>query len=57
MKQFDINSKFLLHFGMDGPNVNLSFDEKLTQKLSEVDTSFLKLGSCSLHPFHSAFRR
>ena len=42
---------------MDGPNVNLSFKDKLTQKLSEVDTSFLKLGSCSLHPVHSAFQK
>ena len=56
VKQLDIDSKFLLHFGMDGPNVNLSFEDKLTQKLCEVDTSFLKLGSCSLHPVHSAFQ-
>ena len=42
---------------MDGPNVNLSFEDKLTQKLSEVDTSFLKLGSCSLHPVHTAFHK
>ena len=42
---------------MDGPNVNLSFEDKLTQKLSEVDASFLKLGSCSLHPVHSAFQK
>ena len=42
---------------MDGPNVNLSFEDKLTQKLSEVDTSFLKLGSCLLHPVHSAFQK
>ena len=57
VKQVDIDSKFLLHFGMDGPNVNLSFEDKLTQKLSEVDTSFLKLGSCPLHPVHSAFQK
>ena len=57
VKQLDIDSKFLLHFGMDGPNVNLSFEDKLTQKLSEVDISFLKLGSWSLHPVHSAFQK
>ena len=56
VKQLDIDSKFLLNFGMYGPNVNLSFEDKLTQKLPEVDTSFLKLGSCSLHPVHSAFQ-
>ena len=52
-----LDSKFLLYFGMDGPHINLSFENKLTQKLSEVDTSFLKLGSCSLQPFHSAFEK
>ena len=57
VKQLDIDSKFLLHFGMEGPNVNLPFEDKLTQKLSEVDTSFLNLGSCSLHPVHSAFQK
>ena len=57
VKQLDIDSKFLLHFGMDGPSVNLSFEDKLTQNLSEKDTSFLKLGSCSLHPVHSAFQK
>ena len=30
LKQLGIDSKFLLHFGMDGPNVNLSFEIKLT---------------------------
>ena len=57
VKQLDIDSKFLLHFGMDRPNVNLSFEDKLTQKLPEVDTSFLKLGTCSLHPVHPAFQK
>ena len=57
VRQLDIDSKFLLHFGMDGSNVNLSFEDKLMQKLSEVDTSFLKLGSCLLHPVHSAFQK
>ena len=42
---------------MEGPNINLSFEDKLTKKLSEVDTSFLKLGSCSLYPVSSAFQK
>ena len=42
VKQLDIDSKLLLH--------------KLTQKLSEMDKSFFKLGSGSLHPVHSAFQ-
>ena len=47
--------QFPVYFGMDGPNVNLSFEDKLMQKLFEVDRSFPILGSCSLHPVHSAF--
>ena len=57
VKQLNIDPKFLLHFGMDKPNIILAFEDKLTQKLSEVDTSFLKLASCSLHPVHSAFQK
>ena len=57
MKQLDIDSKVLLHFGMDGPNVNLSFEDKLTDQFSEVDTSFLKLGLCSIYPVHSTFQK
>ena len=57
VKQLDIGFKFLLHFRMDGPNVNFSSEEKFTQKLSEVYTSFHKLGLCLLHPVHSAFQK
>ena len=43
---------------MDGPHVNKCFQEKLLGDLEkELDTSFLKLGTCSLHPVHTAFRR
>ena len=42
---------------MDGPTVNLSFENKLAAKLTEMDTSFLRLGSCSMHPTHTAFRK
>ena len=43
---------------MDGPNVNLSFEKKLLTKLEEdMGTTFLKLGTCSLHPVHTAFRK
>ena len=30
LKQLDIDSNFVLHFGMNKPNVNLPFEEKLT---------------------------
>ena len=57
VKQLQLDSNFLLHLGMDGPNVNLSFEKKLAAKLQEINTSFLKIGSCSLHPVHGAFEK
>ena len=47
----------LLHLGMDGPNVNLAFEQKLKvhmQESSRVD--FLQIGTCSLHPVHTGFK-
>ena len=37
--------------------MNLSFESKLTTNLEEMDTTFLRIGSCSLHPTHTAFRK
>lgn len=57
IQNLDLDSNFLLHVGMDGPNVNLAFERKLQEHLqSQYDTSFLSLGTCSLHPVHTAFR-
>ena len=43
---------------MDGPNVNLVFEKKLSQYFEdELDSSFLSLGLCSFHPVHTAFRK
>ena len=42
---------------MDGPNVNFSFESKLATNLEEMDTTFLRIGSCSLHPTHTDFRK
>ena len=61
-KQFMLDNElvpnYLLHLGMDGPNVNLAFQEKLSKYLRDnLDKSFLNLGTCSLHPVHTAFRR
>ena len=39
----ELESVYLLHFGMDCPNVNL-FENKLSANLSEIDASFLKKG-------------
>ena len=56
VKQLDIDSKFHFHFGMDGPMLACHLRTDL-QNLSEVDTSFVKLGSCSLHPVLSVFQK
>ena len=50
--------KYLLHIGMDGPNVNLSFEKKLLVDFErKYSTKFLKLGSCSLHHVHNTYRK
>ena len=51
VKQLGLGSSYLLHFGMDGPNVNLFFENKLTQQLSEIghfipEISFLFPSEC-----------
>ena len=48
----------MLQIGMDGPNVNTKFERDLsTQIFNNYGVSFLKLGSCSLHVTHNAFRK
>ena len=42
---------------MDGPNVNLPFENKLESNLESINTSFLSIGTCSLHSIHTAFRK
>ena len=50
--------KYLLHIGMDGPNVNLSFEKKLPADFERKhSTNFLKLGSCSLHHVRNTFQK
>lgn len=51
-------SDLLLQIGMDGPNVNLKFEQDLSNKIQEeYGVSFLNIGSCSLHKTHNAFRK
>ena len=53
-----LNSAHLLHVGMDGPNVNKKFSSVLaTQIEEETGSKFLDLGTCCLHPVHTAFRK
>lgn len=43
--------------GMDGPNVNVSFHNKLVEQRKEMDLpNLLDLGTCGLHIVHRAFQ-
>ena len=55
VKMMQLDSNYLLHIGMNGLNRNLSFESKLATDLEEMDTTFQRIGSCSLHPTHTAF--
>ena len=52
----DIN--FILHLlGMEGPYVNKKFQHLLLESSYLEKTTFLDVGTCSLHFVHSAFRK
>ena len=55
--KLELKSDYFLNLGMDGPNVNLSFENKLESTLESINTSFLRIGTCSLHPTHTALKR
>lgn len=58
MRELKLDPRLLLGIGMDGPNVNLSFERKLRNHLEQFfDTNFLPIGTCSLHPAHTAFKK
>ena len=54
--KLELKSDYLLHLGMDDPNVNLSFENKLEPNVESIKTSFLRIGTCLL-PTHTAFRK
>ena len=57
-EQMNWNPDLLLQVGMDGPSVNLKFEKDLAVNISEMyGSSFINLGSCSLHQTHNAFRK
>lgn len=46
---------YLLHLGMDGPNVNLKFENDLEAELKSVhNKTIINVSTCSLHPVHNA---
>ena len=57
MHGLDLDYSYLVQVGMDGPNLNLSFEKKLHLSMeSDYRTACLDVGTCSLHPVHTAFR-
>ena len=56
-KNLKLGSSFLLHLGIDGPNVNNAFQQKLFDELHEkAGSSFLNLGICCLNKVHNAYQ-
>ena len=53
-KDIQLNTSYLLHLGMEGPNVNKSFQEKLSESIND---EFLDLGTCPLHTVHNSFKK
>lgn len=51
--KWDVN--YLLHLGMDGPNVNISFQNILKKELLKKNKIILNVGSCPLHIIHNCF--
>ena len=51
----DIN--FILHLGMDGPNMNKKFQRLLLESSYLQKITFLDVGTCPLHTVHNAFRK
>ena len=59
IEKIGLDIKFMLHLGMDGPNVNLKFQTLLLQSnlLAEAKNTFLNIGTYPLHTVHNAFRK
>ena len=58
IQKAELDLRFMMHIGMDGPNVNLKF-EKLLQAsatFEQLDTTILSIGTCPLHITHNGFR-
>ena len=46
MENFKVNTDFLVSIGMDGPNVNKSFERKLVKKLEKDKGIVFSLLAC-----------
>ena len=54
----NLDIKLLLNLGMDGPGVNVAFQNLLIKWLKEkYHTTFIDLGTCSLHSANNGFSK
>ena len=51
------DKSFLLHQGMDGPNVNLAFQNRVQSYLLTQNSTFLDIGTCPLHTIYNRFSK
>ena len=51
------DKSFLLHQGMDGPNVNLAFQSRAQSYLLTQNSTFLDIGTCPLHTIYNRFSK
>ena len=56
IKELELNPNLLLHLGMDGPNVNLKFQQDLAKYFDEKGVSFLNIDTCFLHKVHGSYK-
>ena len=58
-KKLELHMSYLVHLGMDGPRLNEKFERDLEVQLGAKDepARILKIGTCSLHPVHTAFKK
>ena len=57
-EKINLDLKLMLHIGMDGPSVNLKFEDllKSSPHIKSLGTTILSIGTCPLHIVHNAFR-
>ena len=58
MDKVKLQLQLILRLGMDGPNVNLRFEQLLNTSLEmkNLNTSILLIGTCPLYIVHNTFR-
>ena len=56
-KKVDLDYRYMLHIGMDGPAVNLKFEKllKSSATFQSLEKEILSVGTCPLHIVHNAF--